>query len=768
MTSVFMMSNSAFSFPTDWGEVRPALLTPLMLDGVQIGEIWINPKENNIFVDKKELSLILNKILAEKVYNELSNLNSGQNFFTSVELGQLDIKLSFNSNELYLDIYIPLGLRRSGNLDLTYSTDQKQIVVQPSDFSTYLNFDVGKSFENFEQSGETIYNNFNLNYKSHILSAGGYYRSDSPTKKYTREYTRYIYDFVPVHSRLIIGDLDYSTVDLQEQIQGAGLTIQNDFSINPRLLRTNNNRYEIELNRPSLVEIFLNEARIYNSYHPAGLLNLNSLPLVIGQNTIKILFTDSNGRRETLYYNTNYHSNLLPVGLTDYAFNVLSPSSLDEESELQYNTSEKLYSGFFRYGLDSNTTVGLNYQNKSNFSLAGLELSRSLTYALVELYPSISTFEDNQRNSFFLGLQTIPFGKHLEKINARASVRTFEHGFQNIRGEITNVSKRYASSLSYALNAQSSLGFGYEQDERHFDDDQSFGNLEYLHRINGYMNFSIRARKNLSTNDDDSVFFSFNWSEPSRRFSGNHTYQSDTEDFRNQLNLQENFETSNLFVSTSYDSNIESKTQNTRLFSQLETSYGNFRLDHSETGSTRTTNANLRFALAATSSSLNLTPYINNSFVIFESESASKIPIPGQFTQVVTDKNHVSRVNLIPYTENQFEFDMSQLPFGEELEAERVTIKPGFRSGTYYKIKTKKALAISFKILVTNNKYLTGTISNDKDNYQFMTGKNGKAFIPDIKPGDYFLKLDNSDTILKLNIPKASGYIELGDINYEN
>ena len=753
--------------PTNWGDERPVLVAPLKIDSFEMGEIWIHPKPYEVLMDKQQILTLLINILKEPIYSDFKNIAEGKNYFIDTQIEKFGIEVIFDSNELILYFKIPNFLRKASALSIQRNHVPKGQIIERSTFSSFLNFNYTKQIYE-ENEIENLYNEFNLNIHDHVLNAAGYLSENDETQVYKREYTRYIKDFKKQNSRLILGDLDHNTVDIQDQIEGAGLTLQNDFSINPRRLRTNFNQYEIDLKLPSTLEVYLNDSRIYKSSHPAGTLNLNQLPLIVGLNDIKIVITDINGKVQTRFFNTNYHSDLLPKGIHDYSFNIFNKSSESELGELEYNNQQTVLTGFYRYGITQATTAGFNHQQFNSNTLSGLELTSSLSRSVYSIKASQSTFEEVQTNSYYFSLQNIYNFKNLRKFPIRFSYRYYDRDFTSILGAVSSIQNQYLFNTSYQINSKLTLGLGAQLQQRYeIDEATALSSLEAIYRISPNMNFSIKGQRDHTNDEENNILFSFNWSEMKRRISGNHRYETRNHQLRNQVHFHKNIKGKRLYTSLNYDKNYDTEIEQARVFTQLDTNSGSVRLDYQNSDNIERKALNLRFALVATNETFNIAPFVNNSFLVFKSNTENPIYVADNETDAFSKDSHLIKTNLTPYTYNTYQLGLNSLEMGEEVSYDRLSFMPSYKSGAVANINVLKQTSLVFRLKEQDSPYMIGVIKNNQNTYEFMTGKTGRVFVPSINPGEYQLML-NKVFIKTIVINKESGYINLGDINVKN
>lgn len=759
-----VISSSIFAFPNNWDDVTPVLIAPIILEGSNLGEVWINPTPP-VYIDRTTSLEILKEILTDDVTKKLASQNTTKSYLTIDNFKRVGVNLFFNPRELELELRVDSKLLKSQTINLKNKNSFSQ--VHPEKFSAYLNWDVSQFESKNSDDYQTIYNVLNLNMNGLVFNSGGFYNSSTDSKKYRREYSRLVYDVESARLRLIGGDINYRVQGIQEYKAGAGVSFQNEFSIQPELLNRRYNDYEIELQKPSKVEIFINKARVYTSMHPAGILNLRELPLILGMNAVEIFITDRNGRREVINFNSSFHQNVLPHGLSDYSLNYFSPSQYNDEDLLEYEAEEKYFSGYYRYGLTPQMTVEVNYQDFGEYKLSGLGQSYSFTDILLELRAEQSC-KAGCANSSFLGIQS-QASSQFRNFYFQASLRNFERDFK-FSNSTQTVQNKYNVNSVYVVNPISSIGFGYEKAEQFLQTDQEYLTSEYTHRFNGHISLSLRARSELITREENTVLLTLNWNENNGQISGFHTYDHESNNYTNQVNFNKNISNNQTYLSANRDKFDE--VESTRIFGELDTRIGAVRLSHVSQNDTYQNQYNLRFSMLASNNYIGIGRYVNNSFLVVESDSESNISVQNEFQTEVNKDHSLVITDLTPYRNNTFELDINELSFDESIEQTQLNIKPSYLSGVYYKIQTSKNRSIVFKLLADDPliiSYNQGVLRNLSTNreHKFFTGKTGKVFLEDIAPGTYQLELINSNKTKLIDIPDRPGYFDLGRINLD-
>lgn len=772
---IFVFSLSAFSFPKNWGDKRPLLLAPVKVDGISLTDIWLNPNEQDYIIDRAQTLTLLSAIIKKDALEKIKSKRINKNYFLASDLVELDIYLVFDPNELLLYFKIPFGIRVSNSIDIGLLNQKKPLaIITERPFSGYLNLDYSKEIKNDKFTSDILYYEANVNVKNHILNYGGsYIKNEIGSSKHTREHTRYTYDFKENYSRLVLGDLNYKTVAFQSQISGLGLSVQREFSIVPALVKSSFGLYKITLKRPSIVELFLNESRIYRAEHPSGILNLKNLPLVNGLNDVKIVLTDNLGKREELNYESPYHDTLLPPGIFEYSFNTFIESYFDSNAEnsLKYNKDENLTSSFIRYGLSTNKTIGMNVQTYKGNYLLGAEYNTILPRASV----SFSTAKSNNPKSDIkaayaasVSAQTI-IKPGLRKPQFLASYQHFDEGFSSIKDVVNGLKSSYNLGLITQISHFTGLGLTYQASNQYSGNDLENATLETNIRFSRSTSLSISAKKALNTRTDDSLFFSFNWYEPVSRVSAVATHDNLNKITQTRVNYLKDYERSKLQLSAGVDKQDEKYTSN--VFLNYTNEKASFTFDHFFEGAERRGKLNTRFSFAFTDKSFNLTNYIDSSFIVIDSNTDSPLYVgrsSDALEGLVTKNKSKSITTLSPYRFNTFYINSDQLPFGEDIERLDLTIYPSYKSGSYFTIETNKKRSAFLRLngRKTPLKYQKGYLysqSGKKLQYIF-TGKRGNVFLDEINPGPYYIILEGHSQKFSFEIPKESGLINLGKI----
>lgn len=752
-----------FAYPTNWEGQRPVLLTPIKIDEVYFDDIWINPSSNNILIDKKGLTQILQPIIKKEIFHKIEN--SKFNFLSKDELTKFGININFDANELILHVNIPLKIRESKLINLENIFQKNFYKINQSPYSFFINNEVTNNHIHSENKDyKSIYNEYNLNIYKHVFNTGAFYNEQYENKKYIRDYSRYIFDFENQHARLTVGDLNFKTVGIQEQTSGLGISYQNDFSIQPTLLKTNPNSYEVLLKVPSLVTIYINKNRIYSQRHNAGILKLNELPLVLGENNIEVEVKGDNGKTETFYFASIYDSQLLPKGLSDFSLNILNRSQLNENSEIQYAEEDYFLSTFYRYGLSNTNTIGVDLQLYQENALLGFEYSKNLNIFNFVFTPSFSQYEDSTKSSASISFQKSRLSSSYKKLNLLSTFQTIEKDFTSVLGNELNTKSKWVNSISFALTPKSHIGIAFDYNEDHEQDIERLYSLNHYIALNNYVNLSSRFQYNMES-EETVALFNLNITEKTRRLNSRHDYQTQDHTINNTLNYNNEFESTSLNASISHNKSIDNDTETNRFYANYQHPSFSLRADHTE-GENKQTQISSRFAFALTNKSFDITKHISSSFLILETDSESKIYLDNEGKKLVSKRKSFVDSDLVHYQDNMYRLEADGLEFGETLPIDRIALAPSYKSGAYYKIETIKNLSIQFKLKSEKQSYYTGKlISVDGKEYDFMTGRSGQSFIESIKPGVYDLFIDSIGKVKKITIPNKKGFLRLGVIH---
>jgi outer membrane usher protein len=386
-------------FKQVFGKQRPALGKDdygVLIEDINVGTYLVTPDDGDRqgSVDAGFVSNVLAPTTIDETASLLRNLASGRDEVPFDALRELGLSVKFDRTQLVLRIEIPAAIRTVRNLNLRGISQRSDIdIVEQSDISGYISVRAGATFVEDSEFTPTGFDRFAsdidmaLNLYGVVAEAELRY-DNSRARKFTRGDVRLTYDDRDSLVRYELGDLNVATRPFQNAPNIAGISAYRNFSINPYLNIRPSPSQAFELDRPARVEVLLNGSLVRAFDLRSGRYNLRDFPLVPSAgNDIELRITYASGETETRIYPAFFDLELLAPGLVDFAFNMGLPYTNDNGVR-RYDDNDYNGTGFVRYGLNSNLTVGLNWEGSRRFNLVGGEFVWALPFGTFGLNAS--------------------------------------------------------------------------------------------------------------------------------------------------------------------------------------------------------------------------------------------------------------------------------------------------------------------------------------------------------------------------------------------
>lgn len=531
-------------------------------------------KAIKLLIDKKSFNKI-EKIEEECEENLKKIQDQNKTCWNSVSIfNDPDIQVIFDQSLLELRIKISPNFRVKKVTSLTQNRDFTEDVTHyPSWFSSYINMNSNQNF----QSNNTAYKNGRLPLTAYYDSATRFGELvieanahsiekrpeiNSSAPSFTRDNVRAIYDFTSINSRSQVGDLTYPVRGYQIYKPLAGISLFTQSNMQGSLLTTPGNNYELNLLRPSKINVYINEKLVQVLELAAGKHDLRDFPFSSRQNELKLEIIDDLGRTEIINDSILITNELLKPNEHSMSYTSGVPW-VEENGQRIYESNKNMYSMFHRYGFSQQLTLGANFQKDDFQSVGGLEFLFSTNVGYFSIEPFYSQNEDHSDGYAGSVRYVVEDIKNKEKRN---KVTSFE-----LRSESPTFSRlgvREPSNLS-ALKFQTlhtrtlseksnlNLNFTYDlnrQTQDNITDSYSLGVGTSYRWVDGLTtNFNFRHSRSSNGLEEISLLLFLVWSQPkehqfvtvsSETASGNSradwTYQPHpgVEGSRSRLNVQ--------------------------------------------------------------------------------------------------------------------------------------------------------------------------------------------------------------------------------------
>lgn len=785
----------------EWLPVR------VVVDKIIIGDVNanLNAKGEATSLKGPELvNLLKNFVLPDKV-ERINKLIEPDGNLSRESLSRVGISSAYNEKELSITLVVPLEMRTEKDFPVSVSIRKTGLPLFNKNYSGYLNIRglVGYSdsstptaygYQRSPGSGQLeLVQNLNF----FTLESTANYREfeELPLQ---RDNTSLVHDFEDQQIRMRLGDFYTGVQGFQTSMQTAGLQVQKQFSIYPQRNPKNRRSTSIQVKNNSQMEVFVNNNLILRIRVNAGLYNLKELPLLYGQNKVKILLQDDFGGKEEFEVDLLFDDQILTKGTHDFSYQIGNPAYYSGNEKRYYQNS--LSSFYHKYGLTDETTAFFNYQNYLSSNLIGLGIGNISKFGTNFL--DVASYSDSSVSGEKAALWRYNTPElnydYFSQFRFSSNIEFKSLGFNAISivpQAAANYSEKYDFVLQKQLTDSSAMSLGVTKLVG-----QNLGTDELARRASLQSRFARNWRFDLSYSwserqkDLDQILFSFNWQEPAGRTQAAFTH--DTANRNSSVRVSKNNQVN--YNDLHLNMYADKQRSRTALFdSQSVDLAANYYAAKYETrgqirgqsaGSDFNTNGQLGFgsAFAWTTDGTSLSRPITDSFAILEAQNLEKgqhLTIPkGLARDNIQLDNNESFVfsNLASYLEIPIRLDSTNLGLSSHLDREAYILSTKYRSGLFVPLKVVKSLVVTGKLNSDNLahiKYAHGkilTADGQVFSDSFFTDESGNFVLDGLSYGGYQIELSDSslkkisfELVESINGTKDTGIVDSEASEYQ-
>lgn len=760
-----------------WAEKIPVRV---VIDDVFVGEISadLGKKREVLGLNGVELVNMLNPFILSDKISRIKNLIEPNEFITLDNLARVDITAKYNEKEFKLVLSIPLESRIVKDFPIQIKRKSTGLSLYNKPFSGFFN--MRGLFGYTDRSTPTSY----LYQKSPIqgqfeLVQNLYYFTLESTANYTefeatplqRNETSLVHDFEDQKMRLRLGDFSTAIQGFQTSLPAGGVQFQKQLNIYPDRGSVNRKSTTLQIRKNSLMEVYINNILILRTRVGVGPYNLKDLPLLYGQNRVKIILRDDFGGVEESVVDLLFDDQILEKGVSDFNYQVGKPSYflLNERKYYPDNFS----SFFHKYGLTDETTLFVNHQNYQSSNLFGLGFGILTAYGTSFL--DFGHYEDatiTRANAFRWHYNSPELSyRYFDKFRVFGGAEMKDKGFSSITATtpvLTNYSEKYDFILQKQIDDRSSFSLGYTRIKG-----ENLGSDDVSRRFNYQNKFAANWRFDLSylwsqqQPDLDQVLLTLNWQEPQGKAQA--AFSHDTVDKNTTVRVSKNGRVNyndiqlDMFASKQKPRVSGVEAQNVDASANYYATKYETRMQISGNSSNGEFGSagllGFGTALAWTTDSISFSRPIADSFATIEPQGLA----PGQYLSLPNglekdkislsnDENFVF-ANLTSYVERSLRLDSTNLGASNHLDREAYLLYPKYRSGLFVPLKVIKSLMVRGKLVSDKKdleKYAFGKILTADGKVftnNFFTDESGNFVVDGLSYGKYIIVL--SDPRLK-------------------
>lgn len=737
-----------------WADIVPV---EVIVDDVVIGQISadLNKDREVLGVNGIQLTDMLNPYLQAGKITSIKNFIDTNEIISLTKLAQLDITSKYTEKEFKLVLSIPLEMRSVKDFPIFVTKNKTGLPMYNKYFSGYFNF---RGLLGYSDSSTPVLYTYEKapiqgqlelvqNLYFFTLESTANYKEFDPTP-IQRNDTSLVHDIENQKIRLRLGDFNTGVQGFQSALSAGGLQIQKQFSIYPDRSSINRKSTNVQIKKNSLMEVYINNVLISRTRVSAGAYNLKELPLLYGQNLVKIILRDDFGGVEEFLVDLLFDDQILAKGVSDFSYQVGKPSYFLLGEKKYYPDT---FSSFFhRYGLTDETTMFINHQNYQTSNLFGLGIG--MLSVIGTNFLDLAHYEDNNVTSanaarWHYNSPEFSF-TYFNKFRFYGGAEFRSSGFKTITATTplpTIFSEKYDFIFQKQLTELSSLSLGYTKIKgENFSPDNVNRSFVYQNRFAANWRFDLSYNWSDRQPDLDQVLLTLNWLEPQGKAQAafSHETVDKTTSVRVTKNSQVNYNDLqiDMFASKQKPRTTGIENQNVDLSANYYANKYEARLQIGGNSNGVDFNSSGQFgfgtALAWTTDSMSFSRPISDSFAILEAEGLGRgqyLTIPNGFEKdsvfLENNENFVFG-NLTSYAERSLRLDSTNLGVSDHLEREAYLLYPKYRSGLFVPLKVIRSLLVRGKL-----------ISDRKDQASYAYGKiltsDGKVFTNNFFTDEY-------------------------------
>lgn len=766
---IFLISAVAFAAGVRPDLPKPYLMAPVILDSREMVQVWVFPRETHkdFMVEAAPLMEALKKNLKEQNFKIVKSLVQPKGVLSLANLDAAGLKPVWNEANLELVLNIPLNYRKAKDLSVTYIEVDENRYYRPDAHSGYLNFRASQPYQygdGISGGKMPLVGRFDLveNIKGFVLETGTEYQEHAEYS-WNRQDTRIRTDDETNMIRYTLGDLSTYSRGFQASPSLGGFSFSREFSIQPYRTLRPISRTEIEIKRPSVVEVYVNGLLTSQQRLGPGRFNVRDFPTAIGLSDVRIKVRDDLGQEESYDFSLLFENSVLNEGTQEFSYNFGSPW-IQSQGDRNYSDNGVFTSLFHRWGATNTVTLGLNFQNYLDKSMPGVEYTQIAEWGLLSLdsaYGTANGYGGWGNRLTYRSLDRM-YGYNVPFV-AAAEVQVRDPQFQQpvaIDVLQANILRRYDLQLSTAFGLGGIWGVGgsYEEVPAGSPDRRFYRtNLSYPINVSNRIEFSLV--REVSDHQEDRGLISYFWSEPAGRYSVSAYHETLTKSTTATVNRNNLYNYDDVRASASLQ-RLNDSTNGT-LYVEYLTQPASYRLDQFSTStngqSVNTTTVGISTAFAWVGNRGAFSQPITDSFVLIASDNFPKgsemliNPMGTKGEAQLGPRSNAVLKDRTSYYRYMVNLDSTSLPTGYLLDKEYYGAMPTYKSGILIETTLNRKVMVKGRLILKDGSPLA-LVAADVLNEQgqlvdntFFTNRNGQFVIEGLAPGKYKVVTDRPE-----------------------
>lgn len=370
-----------------------SMSVPLLDDTRKLGEISVRiDPDDRIWIPRNVFVDMLGDVVKPDVADAVRRLPDKAGLIDIAVLQSTDANVVFDKMQVALVLAPRADARTTSVISLNGAPPvvQSTTLARPAIWSGFVNV-TGGIDHLWEAGGHTARTGLALELESAVRYGGFVLENEAVydgavnaqtcphdafcnyahAEGFKRRRTRLIHDRPESALRLQVGDAYTESRGFQRITDIGGIVLEKaPHKLQPDTYGRASTNQSFLLERPSVVEVFVNGQPVRHLRLRPGTYDLRDLALVSGSNRLRLEITDDTGARRTLEWTTFFDHQLLKSGASEWSIGGGVPSYF-LDSERLYAEDRYAVSGTYRYGLTDRVTAEVIGQLDDDVGLAG-------------------------------------------------------------------------------------------------------------------------------------------------------------------------------------------------------------------------------------------------------------------------------------------------------------------------------------------------------------------------------------------------------------
>ena len=568
-------------------------------------------------------------------------------------------------------------------------------------------------------------------------------------------------------NRYVVGDAVAETGVLGGSVQVAGVSVSRDFSLDPYFVRLPTIGLSGAVMTPSRVEIYVNNQLVRVEQLPAGVYQLNNLPLPVGSADTRVVVRDAFGGEQS--YSSSYYISQNVLGRGVQQFSYTAGAERLDAFDTSWEYGQPMLLGLHRFGLTNSVTVGGRVEASRSIASGGPMITARIG-ALGQVEAVAGFSESPEGNGMAASLAYEYIGR---AFSLSAAARQLSPEYTTLSTALQPLRPRLDVGGSAATRVRSHVTVG-----------ASWQSIDYylgapsMRRgaLTGSVTLSRRASLYVSATR---TLLNGQWATGAFAGLGLSLTARETANISAERNGDTGRVTADvqraLPTGTGYGYRVQSAANASGgpadVIAELEgqTSFGRFDVGQTVLNGQSVTSANVSGGLVFIGGGVHATRAVQEGFALVRVPDAPNVRTYLSHQEVGRTNRNGDLVvpNLLPYYGNRLSIADSDVPLDRDVPRTEMTLAPPYRGGAIAVFPAPRPWRVTGRIVVLRGTEVTTpanwelVITLPDHDLETTLGDDGMYYVEGVPPGDYraTVKGPTVQALCTLHVPDGKGAV---------